>query len=138
MVIILNLLLLMVNIDGSSGEVITTLGYQLTKNGREFQNNQGKKFSISESCKQIEIGNPDLNSKVDTNSYYFLVKLTCNDIVDDEEFFNQERDVGNSTIDKKGTFDLSPYQCTLNVTLDNSEHCCCPERKNGFQFKILN
>ncbi|CAD8089418.1 unnamed protein product [Paramecium primaurelia] len=135
MIIIVNLLFLLVN----SQEVISTLGQQITKNGLEYKNAKGQKFSISKSCRQFENGDPVLNSKVDISQYYFLVKLTCNDIVDDEIFFNKERDDGNSTIDKdKKVDDKSPYYCTLNVTFDNSEHCCCPERKNGFQFKILN
>ncbi|CAD8071144.1 unnamed protein product [Paramecium sonneborni] len=132
--IIVNLLIILVNT-----QILDTLGYQYKLESNGFSNLEGKKITIKDSCRKIKIQNPTLNSKANKDEYYFLVNLTCNDIVDDEEFFNQERDVGNSTIDANSQpTNISSYQCTLNVTFDNSEHCCCPNRKYGFQSKILN
>lgn len=54
----------------------------------------------------------------------------CHDIVRANDFYNYERDIGNSTIEKKTIqTNMTLYTCTMYVNFDGGEYCCCPDRK---------
>lgn len=55
----------------------------------------------------------------------FIINMNCFDIVSNDTFLEAEKS-GNSTKDQPVD---DEYICRQFVTFDNSEYCCCPNRK---------